>query len=525
MKRLFATLFVLLAVIFNVNGQNKVNYLQDGIKAFDEKKYDESERLLLKDGSETAYCYLGLVFYSKIEDCEYDKRFALFSKSEEYLRKAIELDKAVNGWQYRLMALLYENYSYLDEANRDEKEDMVNVLYQQAAERGDGYGKFKVTLSQMRYDIPLAISTFEGITDTNVLDMEVGFADFDFDKEQWRKYYYKVKDLKGVLNYCKDMYKGIWDVVKIEDGLFQVTTHINHQFGVVRFSKEQHQTIVPFKYDFIRLENAEGKLTYNLYGPYYIDTETGYLSEVSRIIRGECDINGVSTHSAARVEPTDGKQKKPLRGETVNRAHLGKTQVDAVDIGLSVLWSSANLGASFPEDAGNYFAWGELAPKILYSWESYELGNGYRTTLSKYCSDGYYGDVDMKKVLESSDDAARKILGWNWRLPTRKEFEELLGTSNNANYDWKWQKINGDYSGYIITYKPNGNKIILPAAGVAQGTDYVNNGAGYFWCADLAKKPTEAYYFCFPGAWGAHADIFSAPRYLGFKIRAVLDRY
>ncbi len=30
-----------------------------------------------------------------------------------------------------------------------------------------------------------------------------------------------------------------------------------------------------------------------------------------------------------------------------------------VDLGLSVLWATCNIGASRPEEPGHYFAWGE----------------------------------------------------------------------------------------------------------------------------------------------------------------------
>ena len=33
--------------------------------------------------------------------------------------------------------------------------------------------------------------------------------------------------------------------------------------------------------------------------------------------------------------------------------------IEAVDLGLSVLWATCNVGASSPEDYGDYFAWGE----------------------------------------------------------------------------------------------------------------------------------------------------------------------
>ena len=37
-----------------------------------------------------------------------------------------------------------------------------------------------------------------------------------------------------------------------------------------------------------------------------------------------------------------------------------------VDLGLSVKWATCNVGASSPEEYGNYFAWGETEPKDIY---------------------------------------------------------------------------------------------------------------------------------------------------------------
>ena len=39
---------------------------------------------------------------------------------------------------------------------------------------------------------------------------------------------------------------------------------------------------------------------------------------------------------------------------------------EAVDMGLSVKWASYNLGASSPEEFGEYYAWGEVTPKDYY---------------------------------------------------------------------------------------------------------------------------------------------------------------
>ena len=42
-----------------------------------------------------------------------------------------------------------------------------------------------------------------------------------------------------------------------------------------------------------------------------------------------------------------------------------------VDLGLSVLWATCNLGASSPEGYGDYYAWGETEEKNNYTASTY----------------------------------------------------------------------------------------------------------------------------------------------------------
>ena len=140
---------------------------------------------------------------------------------------------------------------------------------------------------------------------------------------------------------------------------------------------------------------------------------------------------------------------------------------EAVDMGLSVKWASFNLGASAPEEFGDYYAWGETVPKDDYTWETYKWCMGTDNTMTNYCSNseyGYNGYTDTKTVLDLEDDAAHVNLGGSWRMPTDAEWEELIN-----NCTWTWTTQNGVY-GRVVT-APNGNSIFLPAAGYRFDTD------------------------------------------------------
>jgi len=103
--------------------------------------------------------------------------------------------------------------------------------------------------------------------------------------------------------------------------------------------------------------------------------------------------------------------------------------VMAVDLGLSVKWASCNVGASSPEEYGNYFAWGETAPKSEYTYKSYKWSYDETILVTRYCispEDGYNGFTDGKSTLLPEDDAATVNWGKEWRTPTIENWEELL---------------------------------------------------------------------------------------------------
>ena len=128
--------------------------------------------------------------------------------------------------------------------------------------------------------------------------------------------------------------------------------------------------------------------------------------------------------------------------ESENTAPAG---VEAVDLGLSVKWANMNLGASKSSDYGTYYAWGETKPKKYYSWDTYAWSKGNAQYLIKY------SPSDGKTQLEASDDAARANWGGDWRMPTAKEFEELV---NPDNCTWEWITKDGVESSIIKKEHP-----------------------------------------------------------------------
>ena len=186
-----------------------------------------------------------------------------------------------------------------------------------------------------------------------------------------------------------------------------------------------------------------------------------------------------------------------------------------VDLGLSVKWATMNVGASSPEDYGDYYAWGETTTKSNYDWTTYKyLSETSSITLTKYNTDSSYGTVDGKTTLDLSDDAARQNWGGTWRMPTYDELDEL-----RFQCDWTWTTQN-DINGYKVTSKTNGNSIFLPAAGCRNDSSLYSAGVrGYYLSSSIdTSSPYSARYLGFDSS---DVLILSFSRYYGRSVRPV----
>ena len=194
----------------------------------------------------------------------------------------------------------------------------------------------------------------------------------------------------------------------------------------------------------------------------------------------------------------------------------------AIDMGLSVKWANANLGATAPEGYGDYYAWGETATKEAYNWETYKWCNGSYNTLTKYNTKSDYGTVDNKTGLEPEDDVAHVKLGGGWRMPTISEVDELISTRNNSSYQWKLKSLNG-HNGWLVTYLVNNNSIFFPAAGYRYDTRLTNVGSrGDCWSSSLSTDfPDRAWYVYFDG--GGVDRGYNRYRCYGFPVRPVSE--
>ncbi|MBP5716182.1 MAG: hypothetical protein J6W69_03605 [Bacteroidales bacterium] len=188
-----------------------------------------------------------------------------------------------------------------------------------------------------------------------------------------------------------------------------------------------------------------------------------------------------------------------------------------VDLGLpsGTLWATCNVGATNPEDAGDYFSWGETETKDMYTFDTYKWNatpNG-APQMSKY----FPGDNLTE--LELEDDAAYVNMGSDWCMPTIEQCRELLNYTRT-----EWTELNGVY-GRKITSNSNGNSIFIPAVGhrVENYQDYYKDDtqSGIYWTRSLSSdSPMNAFYFAF-GKGEISTRSEAGTRFLGRTVRAV----
>lgn len=196
------------------------------------------------------------------------------------------------------------------------------------------------------------------------------------------------------------------------------------------------------------------------------------------------------------VKWSDGNTENPRTlTMTENLTLTAEFDYAYVDLGLSVKWAKCNVGADSVHHYGNYYAWGEVEPKEVYSWSTYKFMDSSindKKGITKYTvADGQTEAVwydseenfigDNKTILDKEDDAAAVNMGGSWRMPTSAEQDEL-----RTKCTWTWTTLNG-VNGYNIVGS-NGNSIFLPAAGYRSNNSSPSVGdSGFYWSSSLYK--------------------------------------
>ena len=182
-----------------------------------------------------------------------------------------------------------------------------------------------------------------------------------------------------------------------------------------------------------------------------------------------------------------------------------------VDLGLpsGALWATCNVGATSPEQAGLYFAFGETT-----GFTAEQVENEIRKFDSaSYTAPSISGNLTLEQ------DAAHFYMGGQWRMPTKDEYQELI---DNCNVVWTADYNGTGVAGRVFTSKINGNSVFFPAAGRCGGSSVGGVGwYGYFWSASWGSPSN---------AWRMHFDsrgqgvYYYYGRFCGLSVRGVCKR-
>ena len=112
-----------------------------------------------------------------------------------------------------------------------------------------------------------------------------------------------------------------------------------------------------------------------------------------------------------------------------------------IDLGLSVIWASHNVGAESSQEIGDYYQFAN--PELLTKWS---------VTTSPYRTSGV---IPVLNMAGTEYDPATNVLGKEWMTPTKEQFQELFDNCDFEGFD----------NGVEFTSRINGNKIFFPNTG------------------------------------------------------------
>jgi len=193
------------------------------------------------------------------------------------------------------------------------------------------------------------------------------------------------------------------------------------------------------------------------------------------------------------------KNERHIHIDQYNPFHNG---YEYVDLGLpsGTKWAKMNVGATSENDYGNFYQYGSGSLQYAETYNNSSMTNPY-----------YRG---TENPLISSSDTAKQVMGGQWHIPTKEQFQELIDNTTNIRiYDFE----NGISGRKFIAN--NGNYIYFPYGGRWNGKNYeFKSEIGLYW-SSTPYSNNKAYYF---SSDSSSISINNNYRYYGYSIRGVI---
>lgn len=173
-----------------------------------------------------------------------------------------------------------------------------------------------------------------------------------------------------------------------------------------------------------------------------------------------------------------------------------------IDLGLSVIWASHNVGAESSQEIGDYYQFAN--PELLTKWSI--TTSPYRTS----------GVIPVLNMAGTEYDPATKVLGKEWMTPTKEQFQELFDNCDFEGFD----------NGVEFTSKINGNKIFFPNTGFMYVSGLNLSDFGCYMTAEIDKTSLSTAKVTYARlSKGIVPQFTENPQaYKGYPIRAVKQK-
>lgn len=202
-------------------------------------------------------------------------------------------------------------------------------------------------------------------------------------------------------------------------------------------------------------------------------------------------------------------------------------------------WAVSNLDAKGPnffqespfQYECSFFSWGNVTPHNPISETTFDYNFGGSNSAAPYYEGQPYGETPGSSLtgdIPLNMDAARKMLGRPWRMPTSADFKELFDNCIYINADGtevettkrdKLVNVNG-VLGLYLKSKTNGAQLFFPCSGSGQGQTWILRGEGGRFWSSRYRTNRYAWSMSF-NSGGVNPQSYNHMRHFGLAIRPI----